>query len=153
GAKPVDLTILGNGDTIARVASAGYFRLFDVAPGASLTLEHMTLQGGEAGTYGGAIFNQGTLTVSSSILFGNTARSFSTDGGYGGGIYNAGGTVTVRDSTLSGNTAELFAYFMHGGDGGAIYNSAGTVVIDNSILSGNTAFVGGGIYNDPNGTV
>src|SRR5262245_5321463 len=38
GDKPVDLTILGNGDTIDGL---GGYRLFDVALGASLTLDHV----------------------------------------------------------------------------------------------------------------
>jgi hypothetical protein len=44
------LTIVGNGDTIARSTAAGTppFRLFDVASGASLTLENLTVQGGLA---------------------------------------------------------------------------------------------------------
>src|SRR5262249_18662214 len=107
GMKAVDLTIIGNGDTIERVASnankhggSNEFRLFDVAPGASLTLQAVSLHGGWASGSGvagdgGAIYNQGTLTVSNGSTFFGSAR-------YGGGIYNAGGTVTVTNSTLSG---------------------------------------------------
>ena len=50
GTKAVDLTILGNGDFIQRVLTTGRggkttpgFRLFDVAAGASLTLDHVKL--------------------------------------------------------------------------------------------------------------
>jgi hypothetical protein len=144
GTKAVNLTILGNGDTIERVGSKA-FRLFDVSAGSSLTLDHLTLQGGWAydsrvwwgvGSDGGAIYNQGTLTVrNGSTLSGNTANN------EGGGIYNAGGTVTVSNgSTLSHNTAY---------SGGGIYNAGGTVTVSNSTLSGNTAnYEGGGIDND-----
>src|SRR5262249_5957454 len=60
------LTIVGNGDTIAR-SNLKPFRLFCVAAGASLTLEDLTLTGGLAKAdnsagCGGAIFNQGALT-------------------------------------------------------------------------------------------
>jgi hypothetical protein len=145
GTKAVDLTIIGNGDTIERIAviSRYYtiknpFRLFDVAPGASLTLDQVILQGGWLSVSGGAILNRGTLNViNGSILSGNSGSS-------GGGIYNAGGTVTVINSTLDGNGA--------GGDGGGICNAGGTVTISNGTLSGNGAFYGGGIYND-SGTV
>src|ERR1051326_1314598 len=43
-----NLTILGNGATIERSTATGTpsFRLFDVAAGASLTLQNLTLQGG-----------------------------------------------------------------------------------------------------------
>src|SRR5262249_60223625 len=42
-----NLTIIGNGNTIERSGTAA-FRLFDVASGAALTLENLTLQGGRA---------------------------------------------------------------------------------------------------------
>ena len=43
-----NLTIVGNGDTIERSIATGTpdFRLLDVAAGASLTLQNLTLQGG-----------------------------------------------------------------------------------------------------------
>ena len=131
GSKGLNLTIVGNGDTIARVGLKA-FRLIDVAPGASLTLDHVRLQGGYSLSGGGAIYNQGTLKViDGSILSGNHAQD-------GGGIDNAGGTVTVSNSTLSGNTAQ---------DGGGIENGAGVVTLANCALSGNQAQLGGGILN------
>ena len=162
GTKAVALTIIGNGDTIERIAviSRRYytiqnpFRLFEVASGASLTLDHVTLQGDWGG---GGIFNQGTLNViNGSTLFGNNAGGIYNVGGTvavssstlyghrGGGIYNVGGTVTVSNSTLSDNLA---------GNGGAIRNSGGTLTVSHSILSGNGSAFGGGIYNDSSGTV
>jgi hypothetical protein len=142
--KVVELTIIGNGAIIERVG--GYtisrrgvsngFRLFDVAVGASLTLDHVTLQGGWAyGSAGGAIYNQGTLNINNGcILSGNSA-------GAGGAIFNNGGTVTVNNSTVAGNRVTSV--------GGGIYNSGGTITVNNgSTLSGNgAASIGGGIYN------
>src|SRR5262245_54816953 len=111
--KSVDLTVLGNGDTIS-----GYLRLFTVAPGSSLTLDHVTLQGnwspsGNTDQSGGAIYNQGTVTVTNgSALVGNGTGLR----GDGGAIFNDGGTVTIANgSTLSGNST-------NGGNGGGIYN-------------------------------
>jgi hypothetical protein len=132
GTKAVDLTIVGSGDTLDRVGSKS-FRLWDVAPGALLTLCRVTLRQGSASGSGGAIYNQGTLMVS-----GCTVSDFS-----GGGIANSGGTVTVSSSTLSGNAAS---------SGGGISNSGGTVTVSDSTLSLNGASNGGGIYN-ANGTV
>lgn len=152
GIKAVNLTIIGNGATIERIDVIDRFnniknpfRLFDVASGASLTLDRVTLKGGSfsysAPGSGGAILNRGALNViNGSALSGNRA---SYDGG-GGGIYNDGGTVTVSSSTLSGNSAGL---------GGGIYNNGGTVTVSNGTLSSNSSNpVGGGIYNY-NGTV
>src|SRR5262245_19747839 len=68
------LTILGNGDTIARRANAKPFRLFRVAAGATLTLENLTLTGGLAEGTGGAIHNQGgAVTLSAVTVTGNSA--------------------------------------------------------------------------------
>ena len=65
-----NLTIKGNGDTIARSTASGTpaFRLFDVAAGASLTLTNLTLAkgclvGGPAGCLGGGIYTSGSLTL------------------------------------------------------------------------------------------
>ena len=155
GTKAVDLTIVGNGDTIERVGS-DYFRLLAVAPGSALTLSQVTLRGGGVAgvpyspSAGGAIYNQGTLTLNESTLSGNSASI-----GFGGAIYNAGGTVTVSGSTVSDNSAE-------GGLGGAIYNAGGTVTVSNSTFSANRVSAGyswgnsgygGGIYNDSAGTL
>jgi len=164
GGKTVNLTIIGNGDTIQRDATnvnAYEVRLFEVAKGSSLTLDQMTLQNGYSYAYnGGAIYNFGTLSISNSTLSGNTAHYSgyisSLLGGKGGAIYNNAGTVIISDSLLSGNAATGdFAY------GGAIYNDSGTVTISHSAISGNFAggavggdaslAEGGGIYN--NGTV
>jgi hypothetical protein len=167
GTKAVDLTIVGNGDAIERIANrsgSNAFRLFNVAPGDSLTLDHVTLQGGWASGSGaagdgGAIYNQGTLTVSNGTLSGNFAR-------YGGGIYNASGTVTVSYSTLSDiynaggsatvGTSTLYAIYNSGGTvtvsystlpSGGIDNASGTMTVSNSTVSGGSATYGGGIYN------
>jgi hypothetical protein len=143
GTKAVDLTITGNGDTIERVGgfktqkpgASNAFRLFDVAPGDSLTLQAVTLQGGWAygsgvAADGGAIYNQGTLTVcSGSTLSGNAARN------YGGDVYNASGTLTVSNSTMSPNIS-----------GGGTYKNGGTLTISNSTLSnGNIENHGGAL--------
>ena len=114
----------------------------------NLTINNCTLTGNTVNWSGGAIYNSGNLTITNSTLFNNTAT-----GGYGGGaIYNEGdfGTanVYISNSTLSNNIA-TGSY-----GGGAIYNEGdfGTanVYISNSTLSNNTATgsdSAGGIFN------
>ena len=77
-----NLTIVGNGDTIERTRHGnGPFRLFDVGSDASLTLQNLTLQGGLVETggecrisrLGGAIYNEGALTLSGVTVANNQA--------------------------------------------------------------------------------
>src|SRR5262245_48943489 len=166
-----NLTIIGNGNTIG----GGYAgRLLDVASGAALTMENLTLEGGRAygsGVWasGGAIYSQGSLTLNGVTVQGNTAMggngtSGSTPGygsdGRGGGLYVAGGTATITNSTLSANQAlggpggaayTVFNYIdgPNGGNGGsglggAVYVAAGTVIMTGNTLSANTAQGGRG---------
>src|SRR5262245_33623397 len=79
--KGVSLTIAGNGDTIERGTAAGTpaFRLFDVAAGSSLTLQNLTLEHGlafgvGAAAGGGAVYNQGTLTLTGATVQNNAAQ-------------------------------------------------------------------------------
>src|SRR5262249_33188853 len=118
-----NLTILGNSDIIERSTAAGTpeFRLFDVAIGAGLTLENLTLQGGLAFGFGGAVaqggavYNQGTLILDSVTVQNNTAQGYAGGhsfgaAGYpggnaaGGGVYS-NGALTITNSTISNNSA------------------------------------------------
>src|ERR1017187_8593088 len=163
GANAVNLTILGNGDTIQRDTNAPQRRLVKVAQGSSLTLDQMTLQNGYAYDYspstssgafnGGAICNFGTLVISNCTLSGNTVSAYLDEygtiffGGKGGAIYNSG-TVTISHSTISGNFADYYDdNGQNYGFGGGIYNN-GTVTVENSSsITGNVAVLGPDIYN------
>src|ERR1022692_4791369 len=76
-----NLTTVGNGHTIHR--GAGSFRFFRVATLASLTLQTLTLYGGGAASAGGAIYNQGALTLSGVTLADNVVS----------GVVNSGGAI------------------------------------------------------------
>jgi len=108
-----NLTIDGSGHaiTIARDSAAVPFRLFDIASKSSLTLRGVTLRGGLAqggnskgggGALGagGAIFNQGTLTLDSSALLDNIA--FGGSGGIGTGAANGGGGAGADATSADG---------------------------------------------------
>jgi len=92
------LTVLGGGDVIQRnnAKSTPTFRLFNIASGASLTLENLTLQGGST-RVGGAIINFGALTMTDVTVQKNT-------GADGGGIYSTG-SVTLQDCIIHDNQA------------------------------------------------
>ena len=82
--------------------------------------------------FGGGIRNTGSLTISRSIVSGNTSQAG------GGGISGIGNSssLTILDSTISGNHA------LSGG--GGISNFRGTLAVDGSTISGNTAGTNGG---------
>ena len=109
-------------------------RIFQVAGGATVTLNALTLTNGFAnGSDGGAIVNAGTLTVNRCHVSGNQASAT------GGGILN-NGTLTIRESTFSSNTAMA-------NWGGGVENN-GTVVVSRSTFVGNQANGGGAIDNN-----
>jgi len=107
------------------------FRLFHVAAGGVLTLEVLTLRGGD-GSLGGGLLNLGTLTIRDSTLVGNRAQ-------VAGALFN-NGTFTMTNSTLAANS---------GGDaiGGLFNDSSGTATITNSSVADNTGLIDGGIFN------
>ncbi len=60
---------------------------------------------------GGAIFNDGDLTIVDSLIEGNSAQD-------GGGVMNSfGGVLSMTNVTLSDNEAT-------GGDGGGLFNAS-----------------------------
>ena len=134
--------------TIARSAAAGTaaFRIFDVGPGGSLTLNSVTLSNGLADdgvNGGGAILSHGSLSVTESTFSGNSSPSIT---GTSGGAINSAGPLTVSLSTFTGNTAQ---------EGGAIFNQSttGAATVTDSTFAGNTATIfGGGALVSAQGT-
>ncbi len=169
-----NLTIVGNGDTIERSTASGTpgFRLFDVAGGASLTLQGLTLQGGLAtgagvSAEGGAIYSQGALTLSGVTVQSNEAigavgaPGLTSNGGtggnaFGGGLYVADGTAALNNTTLSSNTAQggvggapAYAGTHNGGIGGNGFGgglevAGGLVALSSDTLTSNVAQGGQG---------
>lgn len=124
--------------TFSATAASPATRIFSVQAGGSLTLQGLTLIGGNAGSGdGGAILNAGTLQLNNVTVRNNQAQR-------GGAIHNSG-TLTLNGVTLSENQAER---------GGAIYTlspalGGATNQLVNATLSSNTGSLGGGaIYND-----
>jgi cysteine-rich repeat protein len=97
-------------------------------------------------TGGGAIFNNGTLTLHHSQVVDNKTDPIA-DSGFGGGIVN-NGIATLDSTEVSHNQSDLF--------GAGIYNNGQLVVhqgtFDTNILI-TTSGLGGGIYNSPNGNL
>jgi hypothetical protein len=106
------------------------YGIFTVGSAATVQVSGLTLTNANTG----AITNAGKLTISDSVLSGNSNSYWAGGAGAGGAIYNSG-ALTIRTSTLSGNGAY---------SGGAIENVGGWLTISDSTLSGNTASGGYG---------
>lgn len=140
-------------------------RIVYVTPDAEVRLEGLVLRGGTFAASGGAIRNDGVLTIVGSTLEGNQAF-------YRGGAVHNLGTLVIEDSTLRGNSAivtdavlaigsacvddvtracaeggAMYVTFGTGGSGGALFNEGGVTRIVRSVVEGNAAvYSGGGIY-------
>lgn len=179
----------GNNGPQVTLSGGNQMRLFRVASGASLTLQGVTLTGGAAiggnggapasgsgmgggggAGLGGALFNQGTLTINQSTLTGNLAmggagglgRTTSTHGSYfggagGGGMSGAGwpayeggggqggginGGAPGNTTTFNGCSGKQGGAGGGGGGGGGCVPESGTIEQDG--IGGRGGFGGGG---------
>src|SRR5262245_38451121 len=113
---------------IKRANSAPDFRLVHVAAG-TLTLEGLTLQGGETNDLAKGLWYTSNVSLRNSALDGNSAEGSA-------GIANfISGTAILTNSTVVENTAAR--------NGGGVANIFGMLMIDKSILAYNTADRGG----------
>ncbi|MGP1428256.1 MAG: right-handed parallel beta-helix repeat-containing protein [Treponema sp.] len=150
-----NLTIKGRGTAAALDANkdgvnhpSTKHRIFKVTSGKTLTLQDLTLKGGEAGKYdssdplassGGAIrLNGGSALLLNVTISGCKAITTGGCTGQGGGIYaEDGGTLTLNNSTIKDCEAT--------DSGGGIYATGGTINLTNCNLRGCKAIKGGGI--------
>src|SRR5262249_55498633 len=141
GIRNSGATLTVNRSTVSGSSGTGISNTNYLTPGSAYVVLGTTSVNdctilGNVSTQGGGLFNEGTMTVTNTLLSGNIARSFNLSPfGFasGGAILNFG-TLQVSGSTLSGNyvTARDIAR------GGGIYNS-GTATINNTTLAGNFA--------------
>ncbi|MDR2624545.1 MAG: hypothetical protein LBC39_08320 [Methanobrevibacter sp.] len=171
--KNKKISIQSNGDATIDAESRG--RIFSVAIDSTLNLANVKLDNGYLtgnGNNGASIENNGTCTVTNSILSNNYAE-------YGGAAINNNGTLTVTDSTMTNNTAQA-TYRAGAGirnygecyvyrstfdnnigtgkfcSGGAIMSAGGKKIeIKDSTFIENLAGYGGAIYisSKDNGTI
>ena len=130
----------GIGSTIENPSDIDDFRLFHIAPGGNLTLDWLALTRGRVGSLpntppgfgGGAILNEGTLTINRNAIYNNTT-SFRN----GGAIDNRG-SLAISHSEIRNNHAER--------DGGGGIVSIGSLSIEDTFIVSNTSDFGGGIW-------
>jgi len=178
-----DTSIIGPGASLLTVSGGNSNRVFQVDANAIVSISDLAIANGYTTNTGGAgilnagnltlrrcsvlrnmsisvpgggIWNQGTLSLISSLLasnvaggagfpFGSPCLTFGLDpSGHGGGLYVQSGTVTISNCLVTSNQA-LGTWIFYGqgyGLGGAICVEAGQITIVNSTLSSNLA-VGG----------
>jgi hypothetical protein len=131
------LTIKGPGARVLTVSGASSNRIFAVSV-ANVFISGLTLANGAAlNSDGGAIYNNGGLTISDCAFFNNFASNGNQNGG--GAIFNASGaTLTLTRCTFFQNTTGQF--------GGALYND-GTLSATNCTFVANGALRGGAIIS------
>ncbi|WP_199291004.1 Ig-like domain-containing protein, partial [Anabaena sp. FACHB-1250] len=134
------LTIRGQGKNKTILDANSLDRFFQVHSGATVILSGVTINKG-LGSYGGALANNGTLTILDSDFINNQsvgARGANGANGANGrdswvtyfaGYYGAGPVATPGENGKNGENGE-------DGKGGAIYNS-GTLTISNSLIENN----------------
>ena len=88
---------------------------------------------------GGAIHNEGVLSITASTFISNSSNF-----NQGGAIYNSG-TLTITSSSFSLNTANGSGY---GGNGGAVFNHGQAYVLDSQFKDNFAKSGGGAIFND-----
>ena len=104
------------------------------ASGCTVYIYSGTYQSNVSAQRGGAIINQGTMTITNGIFKNNTANNTAD---LGGGAIDNQGTLTINGGTFQGNTAKF--------RGGAIYNeAAGTLTITGGTFQSNTTVNAGG---------
>ena len=144
------IVINGNGATVRRstLSQKAAIRLFHISQGGELVLNNIRLYDGlgveppdttlPLRNHGGAIFNNGVLTVNNSDLDYNRARR------QGGGIYNIG-TMTINATTFQNNEADYSGG--PGGSGGAIWNDGIATIVDSTFVGNIASQSGGAIAN------
>ena len=141
------ITLTGFRTTIAGNDST--FRILLVTGSGKLTLNGLTVTGGNTPGPGGGIFNlEGTLILNHSRVTGNSSAGgmMSGGGGIASGTLGTGpvGTAVLNFSRVDHNTTTNSA--------AGILNHGGTLILNASKVNGNTAAAGGGgIASGPGG--
>jgi hypothetical protein len=132
-----NVTVNGPGPSTLSINGDHRFQLFSIGAGATVSISGLGIVNGLSNGPGGAIANEGSLTLTNCTVSGSRAAT-----GNGGGIYNDHSALTLVNCTVSNNVDSS-------GNGGGIYNNDGTVTLVNCTIAGNTlgpSANGAGLY-------
>jgi hypothetical protein len=132
-----DVRIVGAGSDTTTIQGTSEASVIRVGSKANVAIAGVTITGGGGSrtrygtTGGGGILNEGELTLSDSVVRGNTVAT-----GEGGGIFShVSKPLTIRNSVIEENQAT---------DGGGIYVGNGDVVMENTTVAFNRSTRNGG---------
>ncbi|MEA2735579.1 MAG: hypothetical protein QOE14_2030, partial [Humisphaera sp.] len=127
-----NITIHGLGTAATTLSGGGQNRVFNIAAGANVAIESLSIMNGGNVGDGGGINNAGNLTLSLVDITGNQANSS------GGGIYNYNaGSIAMNSCTVAGNVVLSFVGKTATGGGLASASTGGTIAITDSTFADN----------------
>jgi len=143
----VPVTIDGNGSAVALATGASAMRLFEVGSAGSLTLDDISLLGGvdQSSAGGGAVYNDGFLSLTDVTLSGDRAENASGDA-----VVNQG-TMTMTGGKVTDDRGNLSPAVVSDGDltvsgttfsqdySGSILEGAGSLNVSGATFTRNRA--------------
>ena len=123
--------IIGAGADTTIIDADQLDRIFQIATGASLTVQSLTIRDGNRDTGAGVyVAPNGTFVLDEGVIADNVASS-------GGGVFSSGDT-TIRRSLIANNSSSS------DDGGGFVVTSNGMLVLENSTVANNSAANDGG---------
>lgn len=147
---PKSVTILGEGKKYTSTTLA-----FDVKPNTTLTLNNITLDTIQhASSWGGAMYNEGTLILDNVTFNNNIAKTSRAVGGGAMALVATKGnavSTTIKNSTFTNNSTEISDSYKNNGGAIYVYGTSGQVgnntlnISDSRFESNHTNKTGGAI--------
>ncbi len=129
-AVTIDATSLPRG---VKVSTSGTARLFNVTASGSLSMHAVSLTGADTTVDGGAVVNNGRLTLSRAAIYGNVSSSS------GGGIYHQGVDLILDHCTFANNHSLAAGSALRAAGGGP-------VMLSHCTFQGNSSSLGSAVH-------
>lgn len=136
---PKSVTILGEGKKYTSTTLA-----FDVKPNTTLTLNNITLDTIQhASSWGGAMYNEGTLILDNVTFNNNIAKTPKAVGGGAIALVATNGnpvSTTIKNSTFTNNSTESNPVYENNGGAIYVYGTSSKLVGDNTLKISDSLF-------------
>lgn len=136
---PKSVTILGEGKKYTSTTLA-----FDVKPNTTLTLNNITLDSIQhASSWGGAMYNEGTLILDNVTFNNDIAKTPKAVGGGAMALVATNGnpvSTTIKNSTFTNNSTESSPGYKNNGGAIYVYGTSSKLVGDNTLKISDSLF-------------